>query len=170
MIEDKEYPVKVTDDMVMQYELMVYKVYSRYYSRYYSYLEQDLLQCGRWGIFLAYQRYERQNLKEKVKFDVFVWLHIHNKMWQYIDHEKHHITKDHDEECDFTKVGVFKDITTLIDIKKATRQLSKSEKSQLHKWLNYTQFKEMGFPTKQTAQYHFKKILNKIKENLQYES
>ena len=155
-----------SDNDIVKYRDLVYKVYNRYYAKHFKYLEDDLIQCGYWGLFLAHQKYDSTRGK---KFINYAFDTIHNKMWQYIDHEKHHITKDHDEECDFTKVGMFKDITTLIDIKKATRQLTKSEKSQLHEWLNYTQFNEMGFSTKQTAQYHFKKILNKLKESLKYE-
>lgn len=166
MIEDKEYPVKVTDDMVTQYELMVYKVYSRYYSKYYSYLKQDLLQCGRWGIFLAYQRYERQNLKEKVEFDVFVWLSIHNKMWQYIDHEKHHITKDLDTEFDFNTISNTIDTTYEIDLHKAINKLSPREKDVVHKWCDGKQFKEMGYESRQHAHYYFKQSLLKMRKEI----
>lgn len=145
------------------YRNLVYKVYNTYYAKYYSYLEDDLIQCGYWGLFLAFQKFDSSRSDNFVSY---AYKRIQNKMWQYIDHEKHHITKDLGVDYDFNKVGYFKDITTKIDLINATTQLTPKEQHILLQWLNNATFDKMGFKSKQLAHYHFKNILEKIKRKL----
>lgn len=165
MIEDKKYPVEVTDDMILRYENMVYNVYYRFY-RHFSYLKDDLLQCGRWGVFLAYQRYERQ-ARNKCEFSIYVWLHIRNKMYQYIDHEKHHITKE-TNDFDFSRIEHKSEIseTDKIDIDRALSKLNKIEKDQIIRWANYGTLQGNDFNNRQTANNKFKKTLNTLRRML----
>lgn len=163
MIEDKEYPVQVTDDMIMEYEKMVYRVYYTYYHRYFSYMKDDLIQCGFWGVFLAYQRWEKYKSEFK---NHYFWKTIHNKMWQYIDHEKHHITKeqgilDFEYKCEKTV-----DITTNIDVDRALNTLSEQHKQQIIDWANDVPLGEMGFRSRQNSYQQLQKSFKKLKEKL----
>ena len=165
-VEDKEYPVKVTDEMITKYEDMVYKVYLKSFSQY-KYLRDDLLQCGRWGVFLAYQRYERR-AKNKCNFTVYVWLNIRTKMGHYIKHERNHILFDSDDEYDFSELldDFSLSKTSNIDLKRAISTLSEEEQHQVEQWQNYVMFKDMGFKHKQTAQQRFQRILKRLKGKL----
>jgi hypothetical protein len=164
MIEDKEYPVHVTDDMIMQYKNMVYKTYYKYFHPKFLYLQADLIQCGFWGVFLAHQRYERK-FSHYAK-PVFFALTIHNKMCQYIDHEKHHILQDLDEEYDFSQHSDFDEEngTFWADFDKIYARLDNKNQVVLRKWLLGDEFGQMGFGTRQAAHYRFNKIKRTIKE------
>ena len=166
MIEDKEYPVKVTDEMILKYENMVYKVFNRIYGSAYRYLEKDLLQCGRWGVFLAYQRYARQNIQDKCEFPCYVWLHIRNKMWQYIDHEKHHIHNENSVYDNEYEYEPFVNVDVRIDIDYVLNLLKPKDRYQIIQWANEVEFKDMGFKTKQNSHKHFKVTLKRLKEKL----
>lgn len=167
-VEDKEYPVKVTDEMILKYEKMVHKVYNKIYGKSYDHFKDDLLQCGRWGVFLAYQRYERKQLQDIVSFNVYTWLHIRNKMYQYIDHEKHHINKE-TNNYDFESEPSIPNTSWAVrlDIEKALNDLPHTEHTQILQWANYIEFKNMGFTSRQVAHKRFKRILTKLKEKLQ---
>lgn len=164
MIEDKEYPVHVTDDMIMQYENMVYQTYYRYFHPKFSYLQADLIQCGFWGVFLAYQRYERK-FSKYIK-PIYFSMIIHNKMCQYIDHEKHHIIQDLDEEYDFSQhtINDHTNNTFWADIDKICTKLDNKNQIILRKWLLGTEFGYMGFDTKQAIHQRFNKIKKIVKE------
>lgn len=164
MIEDKEYPVKVTNEMIMQYKNMVYQVYYRHYYPRFAYFQKDLVQCGLWGVFLAHQRYELR-FSKYIK-PLYFYMTIHNKMQQYLDHEKHHILQDYDEpydwenfEDDNTKNPIFK-----ADLERIYTKLTKTDKLILHKWLHGYELSKMGFKTRQATHARLKKIKNIIKE------
>ena len=71
----------ITSEVIICYEKLVVAVYERYYYNY-SYLKDDLLQCGRWGLWLGLTTYTEE-IAEKSKFIRYLWLRIRNKMWQY---------------------------------------------------------------------------------------
>ena len=164
MIEDNECPVYVTDDMITEYNNMVHHIYNRYFHPTFSYLKNDLIQCGLWGVFLAHQRYE----KKFSRYDkpLYFYITIHSKMCHYIKHEKHHILEDSGEEYDFSQHSEFDEEngTFWADIDKICTKLDKKSQVILRKWLLGTEFGQMGFDTKQATHYRFKKIKNIIKE------
>lgn len=168
-VEDKEYPVKVTDEMILKYEKMIYAVYLRRFACKYYYLKDDLLQCGRWGVFLAYQRYERR-AKNKCNFTVFVWLNIRTKMGHYIKHEKNHFLKETNNYC-FEDVEFVEDISfsDKIDINNAIARLKDDYYTQLLQWANYVSTRKMNYRNNQSACYHLKKIFKQLREILQYD-
>jgi len=149
----------VTDEMIMRYKNLVYKVYRTYYAKYFSYLEEDLIQCGYWGLFQAYEKYSADK-----NFMSFAYRHIRRKMWQYIDHEKHHITKE--EPLDY-KQPITK-IHYNADLKRAISTLSQKDKLLLKDWLNNKRFEEMTeYNSRQMAHYHFNRIKKQLREQLQ---
>lgn len=166
-VEDKEYPVKVTDEMINKYEDMVYKVYLKSFASKYYYLRDDLLQCGRWGVFLAYQRYETR-AKGKCSFTLYTWLNIRTKMGHYIKHERNHIVYEIDEGYDFSELENEPRLskTTKIDIDRILSSLPPKDYYQIVQWANDTRFEDMGFNTRQNSHTHFKRTLRKLKEKL----
>ena len=163
---DKEYSVNVTNEMILKYEDMVHKVYLQCFSQY-NYLKEDLLQCGRWGVFLAHQRYEKR-AKDKCNFTVYVWLNIKTKMVHYIKHERNHILFEIDEEFDFSSLSNETPTTKTmkLDINRALDSLSLKQYTQVVQWANYEMFKDMNLGCKQNAHQHFKKTLSILKEKL----
>lgn len=150
------------DASILKYRDLVYKVYNKYYGRHFSYLEDDLIQCGYWGLWLAMQKYDKSRCES---FTKYAWCLIHSKMWQYIDHEKHHITKEtHTDEI--IPATTIDDVTTKIDIDNALKTLNDDEYEMIVKWANYSHFKELGQYSRQNSHHHFKKILKKLKEKL----
>ena len=164
MTEDKEYPVHVTNDMIKEYEKMVYKIYYRYFHPAFSYLKKDLIQYGLWGVFLAYQRYELR-FSKYIK-PIFFYMIIHSKMCHCLKHEKHFIAEYEDEEYDFSQHGNPEEIneTFWADIDKICTKLDKKNQIILRKWLLGTEFGHMGFDTKQAIYYRFNKIKKIVKE------
>lgn len=156
----------ITSEVIICYEKLVVAVYERYYYNY-SYLKDDLLQCGRWGLWLGLTTYTEE-IAEKSKFIRYLWLRIRNKMWQYIDHEKHHITKECYSSEEYPQQQTLS-LTTKLDINRALSTLTKEEYSQIVQWANYVEFKDMNFNNRQNAHYHFKRTLNKLKEKLKNE-
>lgn len=159
-------PNHITSDDINRYEKMINVIYRRYYHPQFEYLKKDLLQCGRWGVLLALQRYNDE-LAKVTSLPRYVWLKAHSKMWHYIKHERHHITKEestYDNEYIDEKSET--DPLTKFDIDRAIATLSARELSQLIDWGNYVELKYMGLHTKQNAHKHLKKTFKKLKEKL----
>lgn len=156
--------MEISDEQMAQYEPLVRKVYNERYALYFSYLKKDLLQCGRWGLWTAFNKYQEH--KDKCAFPYFAYCYIRCKMWHYIDHEKHHITKDvndfdfNDFSCDD------KDFTLELDTINAINSLTESERTQLNQWVNYVPFREQNFSTKQTAYNYLQRTFRKLKEKI----
>lgn len=156
--------MEISNEQMAQYEPLVRKVYKERYAKYFSYLKEDLLQCGRWGLWNAFNKYPE--LKVKCTFTYYAYCNIRCKMWHYIDHEKHHITKE-TNEIEFDEVpSDNKDFLLNLDTTNAINSLTESERTQLTQWANYVPFREQNFSTKQTAYNYLQRTFKKLKEKI----
>lgn len=152
-----------SNDLILQYKPLVYKVYNKYYKKHFAYLKDDLIQCGYWGLYLAQLGF---NTQRSTNFINYAYKRIRSKMSHYIDHEKHHITKE--EPIDDNMPTTHVDIIHTLDLEKAINKLTTTQKQLLYEWLSYQTFDEMNFKSRQLAHYHFNKILKQLKKELNY--
>lgn len=156
--------MEISNEQMLQYEPLVRKVYNERYAKYFSYLKEDLLQCGRWGLWNAFNKYPEY--QDKCTFTYYAYCNIRCKMWHYIDHEKHHITKE-TNDFDFETLELpHKDLPFEADISRAINSLTDSEQTQLIQWANYVPLRQQNFSNPQTANNYLHRTFDKLKERL----
>lgn len=160
---------KLTNEMVLKYRRMVYKIYNQFYAKIFHYLEEDLIQEGFLGVCMAYI-YENNNHKD-ILFDWFVWKCIRSKMNKFVGKHYKYITREeenpfyHTYETFYTTP--YKD--EYYDLINVVNTLPLIDKKQVADWCAEKPFHEHNRYSSRNAQARFVKIKKVLKERLYYD-
>lgn len=160
---------KLTDEMVLKYEKLLYKIYNSFYSRTYHNIKEDLIQEGFLGVCMAYI-YEH-NRHRDVPFVLLVWKCAQAKMCKYIEKNYKHIHRQ--EENPFYQT--YETFYTMpykdeyYDLINVVNTLRPIDKKQVADWCAEKPFHEHNRYSSRNAQKVFSNIKKVLKRRLHYD-
>lgn len=160
---------EVTDEMILDWEKAINYIYKRSFSKNFAHMKDDLLQWGRYGVYIAYKNYNSTDVEKNVWLEGHIWQYIRGFMGHCVRNEFRHNTNTFSYDLSTINDNTKLSHVLKIDLERAINLLNSEYRDVVIKRMNDFWFGEMGCSSERTACHKYHQAIKKLKELLKNE-